>query len=203
MALYTVPKLPVPSFSSNVYWLAGLLLGMGYGSLGRGVWSTFGEGGGERALDFDCLKMSLEPLKRNPGAMMAEEESSIEWAASTGSQPCTTSCPGSNIRHTCNQPEQHGDWTRGNEKQRYSKDMTYHGNSHSGSFSSVIYIVSDVIVRPALADWMKVPSAGIGPCWEAMTTVVAVDPQAVASFVSTKKAKQRKIAPIAPVTGPL
>lgn len=35
IALYTVPKLPVPSFSKRVYWLSGLLLGIGMGSLGR------------------------------------------------------------------------------------------------------------------------------------------------------------------------
>ena len=29
IALYTVPKLPVPSFSSSVYWLAGFVLGRG------------------------------------------------------------------------------------------------------------------------------------------------------------------------------
>lgn len=32
IALNTVPKLPVPSFSNRVYWLAGLLLGTGWGS---------------------------------------------------------------------------------------------------------------------------------------------------------------------------
>lgn len=44
IALYTVPKLPVPNFSRRVYWLAGLLLGMGYGSGSRGT------GGGLRSL---------------------------------------------------------------------------------------------------------------------------------------------------------
>jgi hypothetical protein len=31
-----------------VYWLAGLLLGIGYGSLGRDLYSACGEEGGER-----------------------------------------------------------------------------------------------------------------------------------------------------------
>jgi len=36
MALYTALKLPVLSFSKTVYWLAGLLPGIGYGSDDRG-----------------------------------------------------------------------------------------------------------------------------------------------------------------------
>ena len=48
MALYTVPKLPVPSFSKSVYWLAGLLLGIGYGSDGRSFFSGLGVSGDER-----------------------------------------------------------------------------------------------------------------------------------------------------------
>jgi hypothetical protein len=42
IALYTVPKLPVPSFSKSVYWLAGLLLGIGDGPDGRSFFSGLG-----------------------------------------------------------------------------------------------------------------------------------------------------------------
>lgn len=49
IALYTVPKLPVPSFSRSVYWLAGLLLGIGHGPDGRNLFSGLGASGDERA----------------------------------------------------------------------------------------------------------------------------------------------------------
>lgn len=54
IALYTVPKLPVPSFSKRVYWLAGLLLGMGYGSDGRSFFSALGVSGDERTSEDFC-----------------------------------------------------------------------------------------------------------------------------------------------------
>ena len=43
-----MPKLPVPSFSKSVYWLAGLLLGIGYGSDGRSFFSGLEVSGDER-----------------------------------------------------------------------------------------------------------------------------------------------------------
>ena len=54
-----MPKLPVPSFSSSVYWLAGLLLGIGYGSVGRDL--TSGEGGVE--LDDLGCEDNDEPMR--------------------------------------------------------------------------------------------------------------------------------------------
>jgi len=48
MALYTVPKLPVPSFSRSVYWLAGLLVGIGCGSDCRSFFSGLEVSGDER-----------------------------------------------------------------------------------------------------------------------------------------------------------
>jgi len=63
IALYTVPKLPVPSFSRRVYWLAGLLLETGYGSLDReltsegvGIGLCLGE---ERSTGLDFLRREL------------------------------------------------------------------------------------------------------------------------------------------------
>lgn len=64
MALYTVPKLPVPSFSKSVYWLAGLLLGMGCGSDVRSFFSGLGVSGDERAsADFCCKMEDLLEIK--------------------------------------------------------------------------------------------------------------------------------------------
>jgi hypothetical protein len=58
--LYTVPKLPVPSFSRSVYWLAGLLLGIGYGSDGRSFCFGLEVSGDERtSVDF-CWELLLE-----------------------------------------------------------------------------------------------------------------------------------------------
>lgn len=64
MALYTTPKLPVPSFSNSVYWLAGLLLGIGCGPLrlvrGFGSCASFtGDDDGDFVMDFGC---EAEPL---------------------------------------------------------------------------------------------------------------------------------------------
>lgn len=63
----------MPSFSRRVYWLAGLLLGIGNGSLGRFV---CGEEGGERVSTRGCfgrISSELERLpKREPGAMAVE-----------------------------------------------------------------------------------------------------------------------------------
>jgi hypothetical protein len=70
-----VPKLPVPSFSSNVYWLAGLLLGIGNGS--RGICSACGEGGGERVSTLGLFVVTLSVLrllKREPGVMVKEKD---------------------------------------------------------------------------------------------------------------------------------
>lgn len=64
MALYTVPKLPVPSFSRSVYWLAGLLLGIGNGSNGRSFFSGPEASGDERtSVDF-CWERLLEITDR-------------------------------------------------------------------------------------------------------------------------------------------
>ena len=68
MALYTTPKLPVPSFSSSVYWLAGLLLGIGVGSLGperafRSCASFAGEEGGDFVRALGCeTRLALDLL---------------------------------------------------------------------------------------------------------------------------------------------
>lgn len=72
MALYTVPKLPVPSFSRSVYWLAGLLLGIGYGSDGRNFFS-----GLEASGDFCWRSEGLLEIKgrfNRMGEGMVKEE---------------------------------------------------------------------------------------------------------------------------------
>lgn len=59
-----MPKLPVPSFSRSVYWLAGLLLGIGYGSDGRSFFSGPEASGDERtSVDF-CWERLLEIMER-------------------------------------------------------------------------------------------------------------------------------------------
>lgn len=64
IALYTVPKLPVPSFSKSVYWLAGLLLGIGYGSDGRSFFSGLETSGDERtSVDFCWNPESLLEIR--------------------------------------------------------------------------------------------------------------------------------------------
>lgn len=63
MALYTVPKLPVPNFSNSVYWLAGLLVGIGNGSGadGRGTRSSSSFTGDEDGDFVSALGCKAEP----------------------------------------------------------------------------------------------------------------------------------------------
>ena len=78
IALYTVPKLPVPSFSKSVYWLAGLLLGIGYGSDGRSFFSGLDVSGDERtSVDFcwgpeDLLEIRVRFKRVGEGMIKVE-----------------------------------------------------------------------------------------------------------------------------------
>jgi hypothetical protein len=84
MALYTVPKEPVPSFSRSVYCDAGLLCGIGYGSLGL-------RASGEKEGDFVILGWREEEersevarfLSLEPGMTLIKKAGDPSCAAGT------------------------------------------------------------------------------------------------------------------------